>query len=219
MNAAREHIVDIQLDLLPGYADFLLTNKLDEYVKTLANLSHELEVPLLKFFEGMTEQEVLKLSIDSNTRLLNALKTRSVLSYLEETRFTWMRNQLPVISKEDIIVEDISLINYARKRALREYLPLYTENKAEVYKILDEIDRFIMCLESIYFKTYLTIQQEKLNESNTLLKRRESELLEAQSLAKIGSFEWDLTGNKNSRYTPEVFKIFEFEETTSVVII
>ncbi|HYC86791.1 MAG TPA: PAS domain-containing protein, partial [Chryseosolibacter sp.] len=216
MNSTKEHIVDIHLELLPGYADFLLSQKLPDFVKTLYKFSLELEVPLLKFFDGMSESEILNLSTDGNTKLLTALKTGAIARYVEDSKNNWLRNQLPVISKDDVIVEDISLINFARKRALREYLQEYTENPTDVYKILDEIDRFILTLESVSFKTYLTIQQDKLNESTNLLRKREAELLEAQSLAKIGSFEWDMTGNKKSRYTPEVFKIFEFEETSNL---
>jgi PAS domain S-box-containing protein len=43
------------------------------------------------------------------------------------------------------------------------------------------------------------------------LKKREQQLLEAQALGKIGSYDWDII-NETSESTPEVRKIFEIED-------
>lgn len=123
---------------------------------------------------------------------------------------------MPIITRTDVIADDIGLINYARKKAFRVLLLDYTTNQNQRLHIIDEIDRFTLSLESILYKTYLSIQQEKLAEANAQLQKRENELLEAQDLGKIGSFEWDLTGNEQSSFTPEVFKIFEFEKTSNL---
>ncbi len=45
------------------------------------------------------------------------------------------------------------------------------------------------------------------------LAMREEQLLEAQSIAHIGSFEWDITDQIATINTPEIYKIFEMEET------
>ena len=216
MNSIKEHIIDVQLELLPGYANYLLSKKLKEFVKILYQYSKELNIPLLKFFEGMDQEEFFKLSTEGNIKLLTAIKDGKPHEYVEYSKNNWLRNQLPIISKEDVIVEDISLINYARKKALREFLPLYISDSGRMLKIIDEIDRFILSLDSVLFKTYIGIQEEKLKLSNDQLRKREQELLEAQSLGKIGSFEWDLTGNKKSSFTPEVYKIFEMEKTSNL---
>ena len=41
---------------------------------------------------------------------------------------------------------------------------------------------------------------------------RETQLLEAQSIAHIGSFEWYIAGNKSTTNTPEIYRIFEMQE-------
>ncbi|MHA4846689.1 PAS domain-containing sensor histidine kinase [Flavitalea antarctica] len=41
---------------------------------------------------------------------------------------------------------------------------------------------------------------------------REAQLLEAQSIAYIGSFEWYIAGNKSTTNTPEIYRIFEMEQ-------
>lgn len=47
-------------------------------------------------------------------------------------------------------------------------------------------------------------------ETATILKKKEEQLLEAQAIAKLGSFEWDLQ-NDLANCTPELFKILELE--------
>ncbi len=44
------------------------------------------------------------------------------------------------------------------------------------------------------------------------LAKREEQLLEAQSIAHIGSFEWDITGRKGTTNTSEIYQIFEMDE-------
>src|SRR5687768_4330284 len=154
MNPTKEHIIDLQLELLPGYASYILTARLDEYVKKLYDFSMELDIPLMKFFAGIPEKEILKMSLDGANQLLSAIRDRSINQYIDDSRNNWLRNQLPRITKEDVIMEDISLINYARKRALREMLPDYTKDSRQVVKIIDEIDRFILTLDATLVKTY-----------------------------------------------------------------
>lgn len=216
MNSTKEHIVELRLEHLPAYAAFLLSEKLESFVRSLYKIGVQLDIPLLKFFSGMPEEEVIRISTEGNLLLLSSIKNNTILDYIEHSKNNWLRNQLPIITKTDVIAEDISLINFARKRAFREFLSNYTNDAALTIKLVDEIDQFILTLESALFKTYLSIQHDKLNESNAQLKKREAELLEAQDLGKIGSFEWDLTGNKNSSFTPEVFKIFEFDQTSNL---
>lgn len=49
-------------------------------------------------------------------------------------------------------------------------------------------------------------------EISEALVMREKQLLEAQSIAHIGSFEWHIAGNRSTTNTPEIYKIFEMDE-------
>jgi signal transduction histidine kinase len=216
MNSTKQSSINLHFTALPGYADYLLKERLHDFVKTLYRISLELDIPLLKYFSGMEEKEIIRMSTEGNIKLLTAIKNNALSEYIAESTNNWVKNQLPIITKTDVISDDIGLINYARKKALRELLLDYTSNANQSLKIIDEIDRFILSLESILYKTYLNIQQEQLTGTNAQLKRREHELLEAQDVGKIGSFEWDMTATKQSSYTPEVFKIFEFESATNL---
>ncbi|MEJ0057258.1 MAG: hypothetical protein WDN75_17350 [Bacteroidota bacterium] len=91
----------------------------------------------------------------------------------------------------------------------------YTTDVVKFTKIMEEVDRFTMVQDVTLFNIFIKLQQDRINEANVALQRREHELLEAQDIGQIGSFEWDLTG-KQSFYTPQIFKIFEFEKTSSL---
>lgn len=54
------------------------------------------------------------------------------------------------------------------------------------------------------------ISSEKL--ISEALATREEQLLEAQSIAHIGSFEWYINSNRSASNTPETYKVFEMEE-------
>ena len=193
MNPTKDHIVGLHLQHMPAFAEYLLSEKLDAFVRTLYRFSLELDIPLLKFFSGMEENQIIRLSTEGNVVLLTAIKNRTISDYIEYSTTNWIKNRLPVITKTDVIGEDIALINFARKRAFRAHLREYTNDAKLTLEIIDEIDQLVLSLESVLYKTYLSIQQEKLQASNDQLKKRENELLEAQDLGKIGSFEWDLT--------------------------
>src|SRR6267378_24549 len=45
---------------LPHYAQFLLTNKLEELAAEQLRLSREVKIPLLKYFQSLTEKELLE---------------------------------------------------------------------------------------------------------------------------------------------------------------
>ncbi|HYG04686.1 MAG TPA: PAS domain-containing protein [Chryseosolibacter sp.] len=209
-------ITRLKLHHLNGYAAFLLQERLEEFVKTLLTYSYELEVPLLKFFGHMGEDEIFQMSLGSNSKLLTALKDNQVNTYVTESTASWINNQLPIVRKEQVIVDDISLVNYARKKALRAHILHYTSDIDKVILVIDEVDQFILMLDSVLYKTFLGIQQERLADMNSMLQKRERELLEAQAIGQIGSFEWDMTGNNRSSFTPEIYKILEFEETSTL---
>lgn len=162
MNSVKSDIVDLKLELLPEFAAYILSNRREEFVRRLMELSYAADLPLLRYLVSMSEEEIFRASLDSNTRLLTSLQNRNPHEYIETTTRNWVTNQLPLVSRDQIIVEDITLINYLRKKTFREVLRDYSKDPGTILKIVEEIDRFTMTLDSILFKTYISIQQEQL---------------------------------------------------------
>ncbi len=201
---------------LPRFAEYILKFRFSEYLSATKRVSLEVNVPLLKYFESMPKEEFEKLTFESGKRFLSAIKDNEFDSFIEQSKSSWLKNQLPIILKEQVVVEDITLVNYCRRQALREMVLFFTQDIAIALELCREIDWFMMKSDSTFFKTFIGIQQENLEKINISLSNRERQLLEAQSIAHIGSFEWDLTGAGLSSFTKEVYKIFEFDRTNGL---
>jgi PAS domain S-box-containing protein len=207
----------LQFKLLPLFADHLLKNKLREFTEKQLDMMFEVDFPILKYYDLSiyTKEQLIDLSIPSYTDFLNAAINNKLKEFIDDAVKKWVANQLPNITRDQLVVNDIKLAAYVRKKAFLLFIPTYTSDVNTAIELIKEIDDYTHEAMSISFETYLNINNEKLIEVNEALKKHEAELLEAQEIASFGSFEWSLDGGKSS-FTPQVFKIFEMERTTSL---
>ena len=201
---------------LPDYAAFLLHHQFDDFVNELLRLYREADVPLLRFFKDVTEDQFSAIVSASNREMLTLIASNRVEQYITQTLESWRKNQLPVIKREQIHSTDITLINFARAKAFRHFIPNYSDRPVTYRDLVEEIDRFFLILNSELFTAYIELQQKEINNINKALEKREKQLLEAQEIGQVGSFEWDLTG-KASSYTPQMFKIFEMSGPSNLL--
>ncbi len=207
----------LHFKLLPDYATYLLNNKLREFVKIQLGLMIKMDVPILKYYDLRgTEEQLVEQFLSSYTTFLTSVINNTLNITLNETLKKWVNNQLPNISKDQLVIEDITFVTYIRKQAFFNFLPSYTSDVKLALDLVKEIEDYSLELVARSLKTLMEIQQEKFNEVNETLKKHEKGLLEVQEIASFGSFEWDLTGNEKSTYTPQVFKIFEMESTNGL---
>jgi signal transduction histidine kinase len=107
-------------------------------------------------------------------------------------------------SLEDLVAQKGDAANQVEYRFLRkngDYVWLRT------YYVIFKRDESGLPVE-LLGKTF-EITQEK--ETALALEKREQQLLEAQALAHIGSYEWNMKENRSVN-TPEVYKIFEMDD-------
>jgi signal transduction histidine kinase len=201
----------LYFNYLPGYAKFLLEERLLPLVKYNLQTSKELDFHLMKYFDFMDEEKLIELSKVSGAAFLTAIIENNLDEYLRISNEKWKANQLPLISREQIVAEDLALTSLIRKNGFRKFLPDFTGDLELALNILQELDEFTFTQQAVGFKTFIDIQQEKLNDLNLSLQKSEVQLLEAQELANMGSFDWDLGGN-NSYFTPQFYRIFEIEK-------
>ena len=197
----------IPLSYLPDYAQFLLNKHLSEFALELLRISREENIPLLRYFSSFPEDELVKLSTASAGDLLRYLSQNNLVAFIERSTDEFLSNRLPNIEREEIVVEDITIVSLVRRKAFRNFLPRYTSDIGVFTRVMEDVDRFVVATEAASFNAYNCIQQENIIRINKELAMRQEELLEAQDLAGMGSFFWDLEGT-NSAYTPGALKIF-----------
>ncbi|RFS17958.1 PAS domain-containing protein [Emticicia sp. C21] len=149
---------------IPAYAQYLLTNKLEDFTRTSLAISREVKVPLLRFFEGLPEDELIKLSIQGTQDYLGYFANNSIEEFIDLSIKRWEENQLPLVQDDEVVAQDISTVSFTRRKALRHFLPDYTNDLRLYNHILDEIDLFIMTVEEKSYNTLFSIQQRKINE-------------------------------------------------------
>jgi PAS domain S-box-containing protein len=176
-----------------------------------------MDFPVLKYYDlsMYTEDQLIDLSIPPYTEFLKAMSENKLDEHLAEAIRKWETNQLPNITRDQLVVADITLATYVRKKVLLSMIPSFTSDVNKVIELIQEIDDYILEAESRSFQTYIDIHQETISKINEVLAKHEEELLEAQKIAGLGSFEWDLIGT-NSKYTPQVFSIFEMEKSSNL---
>src|SRR3982751_3138939 len=92
-----QEIIHIKLNFnyLPSYAKFLLENKLHEFVKQQLHFSKEMQLPLLKFLKDFTDEQLIKLGMQTTIEFLNSCAENKADEYIKTSVERWLSNQLP----------------------------------------------------------------------------------------------------------------------------
>ena len=191
----------LNFNYLPTYAKFLLENKLHEFVKEQLHLSKEIELPLLKFLKGLSDEQLIKLGLQTTVEFLNSCAANKADEYITTSVKRWLSNQLPAITKSQIVAEDITLLSYLRRTTFRHFISSYTTDINLATNILDEIDRFTAKVDSVSFKIFSDIQKQMF--------------AQAQALAHIGNWQWDLK-TKKLTWSDELYNIYELAPQSEI---
>lgn len=190
----------------PGYAAFILENCLDEFTRILVRYSIEEEVPLLRLFKHLSEEELVQMSLQPTADLLKVFIENRAQQYIDDSLKIYLEDRIPEVGREEILAKDITIGSFVRRKAFRKLLVKYTQDYDLSFEIMEEVDRFIAMSEGDTFKAFIQVQQEKITRINEELLQGKEELLELQELADMGSFVWDLREG-TSVFTPGIKKI------------
>src|SRR4051812_32970806 len=101
--------VSLDFEQLPAFARFIFENHLEEYVRTLLRLSREYDIPTLKYFNHLSEEELFKLSLKNNTEFLQSLVNNKAAGELESSLKNWRKFQTDFVKKDQIQLDDLLL--------------------------------------------------------------------------------------------------------------
>ena len=156
---------------LPRFASYLLTQKLDDYIQKQFQYSLELDVPLLKYFLALPDAERDAIAKQTVTEFLTYLANNKAADQIETALKQWRNNQLPIVGKEAIVAEDITLINYVRKKTLLDFIPTYTSDINEVIELAQEIDYFIIQSITAGTNMFIGLYKERLEENTHFIQK------------------------------------------------
>jgi PAS domain S-box-containing protein len=141
-----------------------LQEKLDAYTSEQLRLSIELDVPLLRLFKHLSEEELLHLSRQGQQEFLTFVSKNNAAGYIEASIHRWLTNQLPTIGRYDITAKDITLAGLVRSKALKHFLQQYPAPSAQLWQLSTEIDELIHAFTTAFSDAYIGLLKEKIEE-------------------------------------------------------
>ncbi|WP_162944712.1 PAS domain-containing protein [Flavisolibacter nicotianae] len=172
MNPTDKTLVPLEnLHSLPAFARYLLTEKLDEYCRVQLRIGHELELPMLKYFASMPEEEQLALTKQGASEFLDFLARNDAAAYIPFSIQRWKTNHLPIINRDAVVAEDITLANYLRKKTMLYFIQAFTQKPEEILALVGEIDLFQNALLTSSTNTYIDLLKERIEEHMHLIQK------------------------------------------------
>lgn len=151
-----------KLKYLPEFADYILNNKLVEFVTVGIRFSREADLPLLKPLSKFSEDELVAISVESNREILEAISKNEVAALIEANAKKWIENNLGIIDRNELVAEDLTLGFYLRRKIFAYFLDGYTKNVVLQKFIIAELDTYTTQEELISLKIYIKMQQDSM---------------------------------------------------------
>ena len=149
---------------LPGFAVFIRDNHLTQYVQEQINISKAVNLPLLRFFEGMTDDALIAMGTPSHVKFLTGVAENRLRQQLEDSLQLWVSDQLGIMKRDEVSAEDITLASYIRKKAMMKFLPAYTSDINEAIAIVQELDAYNVESDSMCMNVYINLLKDRLYE-------------------------------------------------------
>lgn len=160
MNVPKVDKKIFKFKYLPDYSEFLLKNKLEEFVRDGIRFAREMDLPMLKPLSKVPETELVKMSLESNKLTLKALSENKIGDHIEKNLTNWINNKLGVIDKSEVIAEDLTLTYHLRRKLFSHYLYEYAQSAPIQQLIINEIDVYTSMEELLSLKVYMQIAEE-----------------------------------------------------------
>ncbi|MFL5771943.1 MAG: PAS domain-containing protein [Flavisolibacter sp.] len=159
------------LTYLPSFAQYLLQHRLNDFVAVQMQYLSEVDIPMMKYFRELSSEELFQLSMEANKEYLTYLSQNRARQQITESIRQWKENQLPVIKKEEIVAEDITLATYLRKRVFLHFIPDYTSEIDKVIELVKEIDLLLAIAETELTNTYINILKQTIQEDSLIIEK------------------------------------------------
>ncbi len=201
---------ELKFTYLPEYAAYLLNNKLELLVDEQIRLSYDLQLPLLKYFQHLSREQLKEMSKPAMKNYLQHIIENRLDDFIQTSLNTWKQNQLPSLTRNQIVSKDISLTILIRKRGFLKYITDYTTDASTILAIIEEFDTYSSKTEWLMFSCFADIQQEEINRQLEVIQRNEGYYKRAEKLAHIGNWRWDRASG-TFEWTDELYRIYEME--------
>ncbi|MDF2449542.1 MAG: hypothetical protein K0R26_2046 [Bacteroidota bacterium] len=138
----------LKFQYIPDYANFLLNNKLEEFVLVGIRFCREVDLPMMRPLSKLSEKDLVTMSMDTNKELLEALAHNKVVTLVEKNLLSYKNNQIvdkkgqKILDRSEVLAEDIILGTRVKRKMFNFFLQSYTQNAVVHTLIMDEMDHY-----------------------------------------------------------------------------
>jgi PAS domain S-box-containing protein len=152
---------------LPGFARFILNERLEEFVREQLRLAYQTKVPVIEpLLSRFSEEELIELSKKTSTEYLEFLAENRAYDQIKNSSEKWLQDQLEIVGKFQIVAPDITLINYLRQQAFKKLIPAYTSSLEKALELSSEIDTLILGAVTTATDIYVDILKGTIEEES-----------------------------------------------------
>ncbi|MFI5150410.1 MAG: ATP-binding protein [Bacteroidia bacterium] len=162
---------------LKSYACFLRDTKLLPFTRDSIAMARAMDMPLMSLFANFPEEELVRQSLESNTRFFTSLEDGTMMDQARESFQNWEENKLPGIGRHDLTPADLILAYAVRRRMMQQYLTEYTSSVLEAVLIMRELEDYFTAVQVDAMKILFRIQKELESE----LESKTRELIRSNS--------------------------------------
>jgi PAS domain S-box-containing protein len=186
----------IHLPYLKRFGAFLLAHHLQEAAEVNLLLARQVDLPLLKSFSHLSEQEFLALVKASLETFLHQLEKQTVLEEAKDALRKWRNDTLSLIPRSGIEATDLVQAYHVRKQLLLSFLNRFTSDVTEASAIAKELDFLYAQLEQFAFSLYVGLKEEEHGTVLEELQEKNNEL--ATALEELRAAEEQLLQANNA---------------------
>jgi PAS domain S-box-containing protein len=186
------------------YARFLLKKKLDSLTQQFLQTSKEWPLSCWQHYSkhDNSDQQYQAVKHELEIYLKQLIDNTSLEGLLDSGWKAYLR---------DIPYNDFVDFCSFRKQALIRHLPQYTSDPVVITDTALELEKLSAQLQQSVYQLYTSIhQQAQALEIEEALVRSQSQLLEAQEMAHLGSWDWNIETDSVS-WSDEMYRILGFD--------
>jgi PAS domain S-box-containing protein len=148
---------------LQKFIDFLIfirDNHLEEFTRFNIKTMREMDIPLLKLFTNLTEEQLMQQSIKGFKDNISNLMDGSYWEKQKTNLKLWEEDKLPGIPRDAITPNDLLMIYDLQKKGYYKYLPVYTKDQTLSIQILSELDQLNLPAQKDAFTMLFRLNKE-----------------------------------------------------------
>ena len=155
-------------DLLSKYATFLKENHLEDLARLNRTIIIKLEIPILKIYSHIPEQQWIKKLIGSIRELVEIMEKQEDIEK-SDSLFSWELNEMPELNKKDIDPVDLIRLYYSQEQTLKEYIPKFTTDQLKIDVLFTELDKYFVTALERSFGILMPLRMRPIEEEQTEL--------------------------------------------------